>query len=186
MKKKLSRMKILLAVLGVALVAFVTGLNSLNARAAEDNLAQDSEENDVSTSESTADVSELSQLMTANEAVDMKAKPDEDSETIQSYQEGDSVFVTGKTSDGWYRTAYRGKEGYIPEKALSMQQLDVEGLDAELDETKREAELVVETVEKYHEETRRSNIWGIVIGVLVVGIFATGIISGIRNNKTKK
>lgn len=170
--KRQARMKMLLAALGISFGLAAVALSPLYVRAEEG---------------SAADVTELSQLMTANEAVDLKTEPQENAETIHSYQKDDPVFVTGKTADGWYRAVYQGKEGYIPEKALLVQELDVEGLDAELDKTKQEAELVVETVEKYHEETRRSRIWGIVIGILVVGIFAIGIISGIRSKgKPKK
>ena len=64
--------------------------------------------------------------------------------------------------------------------------LDVEGLDAEMSRTEQEAEFVVEMVEKYRDEARRSKIWGSVIVVLVVGIFATGIISGVRSSRREK
>lgn len=168
--KRQARMKKLLVALGISCGLAAAALSPLCVWAEENSAIQ-----------SAADITELSQLMTANEAVDLKTEPEENAETIHSYQKDDPVFVTGKTADGWYRAVYKGKEGYIPEKALLVQELDVEGLDAEMDKTKQEAELVVETVEKYHEETRRSRIWGIVIGVLVVGIFATGIISGIRS-----
>ena len=52
--------------------------------------------------------------------------------------------------------------------------------------TEQEAEFVVEMVEKYRDEARRSKIWGSVIVVLVVGIFATGIISGVRSSRREK
>ncbi len=74
----------------------------------------------------------------------------------------------------------------MPESVLSEKELDVEGLDAEMSRTEQEAEFVVEMVEKYRDEARRSKIWGSVIVVLVVGIFATGIISGVRSSRREK
>lgn len=136
--------------------------------------------------ESNADISELSQLMTAEESVDMKAAPEDSAEVIMSYQKGDSVFVTGETADGWYRAIYQNKEGYIPKRYLSVQEIDVAALDEEMAMTEQEAQLVVETVERYRADARRSKIWGSVIIVLVLGIFATGIISGIKSAKGKE
>lgn len=129
------------------------------------------------------DISELSQIMTAERDVDMKAAPEESAETIKSYEKGASVFVTGETGDGWYRVIYQDKEGYVPKDALQLQEIDVEGLDAEMAQMEEEAAFVVESVEKYRVEARRSRIWGGIIILLVAGIFAVGIVSGIRGAK---
>ncbi len=132
------------------------------------------------------EVSQMSQIMIADEDVDMKATPEKTAESIMSYQEGDSVFVVGETADGWYRVVYQDKEGYIPKGSLHEREIDVAELDAEMERTKQEAELVVETVERYREETRRSKIWGTVIVILVAGIFATGIISSVRGKREEE
>ena len=137
----------------------------------------------VSDAEKVNGIAELSQIMTAVEDVDMKAAPEEGAAVVRSYEKGDSVFVTGRTEDGWYRVIYQDLEGYMPESALFEKELDVEGLDAEMSRTEQEAAFVVEMVEKYRDEARRSKIWGSVIVVLVVGIFATGILSGIRSSR---
>lgn len=154
--------------------------------ALEDAAAIQLSEEDALQSVSAVEVSELSQLMTAEEPVDMKNMPEDNAEIIRSYQAGDSVFVTGETDSGWYRVIYQDKEGYIPKKSLSVQELDAAALDDEMARTEQEAELVVETVERYRADARRSKIWGSVIIVLVLGIFATGIISGIKSAKSKE
>lgn len=138
----------------------------------------------VQAAEST-DISELSQLMTAEETVEMKAAPSDDAEVVMSYQKGDSVFVTGETADGWYRVIYQDKIGYVPMDSLSLQEIDVAALDEEMAQTEEEAKFVVEVVERYRDQARRSKIWGGVIIVLVLGIFATGIISGITSAKKR-
>ncbi len=131
------------------------------------------------------EISELSQLMTAGEFVELKAAPDDGAEVIMSYQKGDFVFVTGETADGWYRAIYQDKIGYIPKDSLSLQEIDVAALDEEMAQTEEEAKFVVEVVERYRDQARRSKIWGGVIIVLVLGIFATGIISGITSAKKR-
>lgn len=155
-------------------------------KALEDAAAIQLSEEDASQSEGTVGISELSQLMTAEEPVDMRTMPEESAEVIRSYQAGDSVFVTGETADGWYRVIYQDKEGYVPKKCLSVQEIDVAALDEEMARTEQEARFVVETVDRYRADARRSKIWGSVIIVLVIGIFATGIISGIKSSKGKE
>lgn len=182
MKKQIGVKKVLVT-MGILFVLSGGAKDMQYVRAVEDaaamQLSNESTEGEMN-------ISELSQLMTADEDIDMKAAPENSAETIMSYQTGDSVFVTGETADGWYRAIYQDKEGYIPKDSLSVQEIDVEGLDEEMERTQQEAELVVETVERYRAEARRSKIWGSVIVVLVIGIFATGIISGIRSTKAKE
>ncbi len=63
---------------------------------------------------------------------------------------------------------------------------DVAALDAEMEAEIAEAKLVVEEVERYRAEAKRSRIWGVVIVLLVVAIFAVGIISTIQVKKQKE
>ena len=74
-------------------------------------------------------------------------------------------------------------EGYVEVQGLSALELDIEGLDAEMAANEAETKFVVEVVEKYRKDARRSKIWGTVIIVLVAGIFAVGIFSAVRSNK---
>lgn len=174
MKKRIS-MKLLATMLGIFFAVSGAGKDTLYVKAAEDK--------DAAQTESEVHAYELYQLMSVDKNVDMKSEPKNSAETIISYQKGDTVFVTGEVGDGWYSAVYQGKEGYISKDSLSIVEIDVEGLDEEMEETWREAEFVVETVERYREEARRSKIWGTVIVILVLGIFATGIISGIKSAK---
>lgn len=171
----------LLAVAGILFGILGAGKDCAFVQAAAGEVQE--AETSVSDAEKADGIAELSQIMTAVEDVDMKAAPEEGAAVVRFYEKGDSVFVTGRTEDGWYRVIYQDLEGYMPESALSEKELDVEGLDAEMSRTEQEAAFVVEMVEKYRDEARRSKIWGSVIVVLVVGIFATGILSGIRSSR---
>ena len=126
------------------------------------------------------------QLMVAEQDADMKAEPDADAQTLMTYKKGDLVFSTGETGDGWYLVIYQDKTGYVEKGALIVQELDVEGIDAEMARYEQEGKLVVETVEKYHSEARRTKIWGGVIITLVFGIFAVGIFSALKAKKEEE
>ena len=126
---------------------------------------------------------EYNQLMAAERDVAMKAEPDVDAQTLMTYKKGDLVFVTGETADGWYLVIYQDKTGYVKKDALTVQELDVEGLNAEMALYEQEGKLVMETVEKYRAEAKRSKIWGGVIITLVAAIFAVGIFSAVKAKK---
>lgn len=129
---------------------------------------------------------ELSQIMVANEAVEAKEIPDSKGNTVITYESGAYVFVIGETENGWYKVSYQDKEGYVKKSVLTVQEFDVEGMDKEFQEIEAEGKLVIEEVERYRVEAKRSRIWGIIIVLLVVGIFATGIISTTRMGEEKK
>ena len=130
-------------------------------------------------------ITELNQIMVADEAFEAKELPDDNSASVITYQSGQSVFVTGETADGWYKVSYQDKEGYARKSLLFIQEFDVEGLDKEFQELEMESKILVEEVERYRTEARRSRIWGIVIALLVAGIFVTGIISTKRMEREK-
>lgn len=134
-------------------------------------------------------VTELSQLMKAITAVEARQEPDEQAEVVVSYDSGVPVYVTGETANGWYRVLYQDKVGYVRTAELTAQDMDISGLDEEIDAVEMESKMVIEEVERYRSEAKRSRIWGTVIVLLVVGIFATGIISTVKagkNNKNKE
>ena len=130
--------------------------------------------------QNSTEISELSQIMVANEVATMKSEPDNSSETLMTYDKDALVFVIGETTNGWYFVTYQEKEGYVQKDLLRLQEIDVEELDAEMAANAEEAKFVVEAVEKYRSEARRSKIWGSIIIVLVISIFAIGIISTVK------
>lgn len=132
------------------------------------------------------EIMERNQIMNAREDLEVKAAPDEAAETVFRYQGGDNVYVTGQTSDGWYRVRYQDMVGYIQSAQVAELELDVAALNEEFAVEEMEGALVVEEVERYRTEARRSRIWGTIIILLVAGVFATGIISTVRSGKKKE
>lgn len=134
-------------------------------------------------------VTQFSQFMTALQQIDAKEEPDANAGTAFTYEPGATIFVTGETGNGWYVVSYQGKTGYInknsSQELLEAVEFDIEGLDAEMAAMEEESRLIIEVTERYRAEARRSKIWGAVIVLLVIGIFATGIISTAQAEKKK-
>lgn len=133
---------------------------------------------------------QFSQFMKVLQQVDAKIEPNDNAETAFTYEEGSLIWVTGETEDGWYIVIYQGETGYInkniAQQALAEEEIDVEALDEEFAEQELESKIFVEEVERYHTEVRRSRVWGTIIVLLVIGIFAVGIVSTFRAEKMKK
>lgn len=127
-------------------------------------------------------ITALNQIMVATETVEAKETPDQAAAVMITYEKDSTVFVTGETADGWYRVSYQNMIGYIPKEKLAVQTYGEE-LDQEFKSLEEESVMIVEEVERYRAESRRSKIWGAVIIVLIAGIFATGIISTRKNGK---
>lgn len=132
------------------------------------------------------EITERNQIMLANGALEAKETPDDSGVTVISYENGAPVFVIGETMDGWYKVSYQDKVGYVHKSSLVMSEVDAEGIDKEMEAAEAESKLIIEEVERYRAEARRSRIWGTVILLLVAGIFATGIISTVKSEKKMK
>ncbi len=71
--------------------------------------------------------------------------------------------------------------------AKQIEQLqDSTQLDAEFSELEEESAMIVEEVERQRAEARRCKIWGVVIIVLVIGIFSMGVVSTIESKKEEE
>ena len=151
---------------------------------------------------------QISLFMKALRQVEAKAEPKDDADTIFAYGEGDYIYVTGETPNGWYIVYYRGQTGYISKNVsqgaevlqddqdeqseqnvqavFEAEALDLEALDDEMAAQEVENKLIAEGVERYLAEARRSRVWGTAIVLLVIGIFAVGIVSTVRTEKRNK
>lgn len=141
-------------------------------------------------------VTELNQVMTVLVDCEARELPQRGSAGVMSYSAGSPVWVIGETADGWYLVSYQDEKGYIPKDYISELQVEVEdqgvvglaeaGLDEEMTAVEAENKMVIEEIERQRGEAKRSHIWMIVIVLLVIGIFATGIISTVKAGKEKE
>ena len=130
--------------------------------------------------------------MTAKDKIEAKAEPDEKAETVITYDAGSTIYVTGQTQEGWISVSYQGQTGYInmniPEirDNLEENEIDIAALDKEMEAEIAEGKMIIEEVERYRAEKKRSRIWGTVIVLLIAGLFTMGIVSGLQAEKAKK
>lgn len=135
--------------------------------------------------ETTAEIQNC-QVMKAEETTEVKQEPDEGAPTLMTYQKGDNVLTIGEEQDGWYQVMYQDITGYVPADRVASMDMDVEKLDEEFAREAEEGKLVVENVEYYKDNSRRTIIWGTLIVLLVAGIFVTGIVSAVRKKGEEK
>lgn len=126
-------------------------------------------------------ITDNSRIMAAVGETDAYEEPDVFAAVVVSYHDGDPIYVTGEAAEGWYRIRYQDLNGYVRMEQVTEMALDVAALDDEFALEAEEGKLVVEEVERQRTEVRRSRIWGAVIILLVLGVFATGIISSVKN-----
>lgn len=74
-------------------------------------------------------------------------------------------------------------EGVTTTEAVTLTEA---GLDTEMAALEAENELIVEEVERMRSEAKRSQIWKVVIVILVIGIFVAGIFTTMQSKKKKK
>ncbi len=172
-KKGMKALTIMLAGMGVFCILAGRPAYGLETEAAAVDMADDAS-------------AQSGSLMKTTEDVDVKAEPDAGAETLWTYEKDVPVFAARETGEGWYLVIYQDEEGYVPKASLCPLEMNVEELDEEMEETQQEAKFVVESVEKYREDARRSKIWIGVIVLLAAGIFVIGIIAGIRSGKAEK
>lgn len=128
-------------------------------------------------------ITEYSLIVAAVGEVDAKEAPDENAAVVVSYHDGDNIYVTGETANGWYRVQYQALTGYVRMEQTKEIAFDVEALNEEFAVEEEEGKLVVEEVERQRAEVRRSKIWGAVIILLVLGVFAMGIVTTVKSGR---
>lgn len=111
-------------------------------------------------------------------------KPDNKSLVVEEIKKGQSVMLSGKTENGWCQVVYQGRTMYVQENSL--EETVNEELSNELQELEKLRLAEAEWDIKVRKEVLRSRIWGTVIVVLIVGIFAAGMVSVIRADKGEK
>lgn len=161
----------------ISILAIILGLIPISAYAeAVDNIE-------------TENVSVTGSMKQVEAHVDVLENQDEGSDVIVSFESGSMIMVIDE-SDDWYTVSYQGKTGYISKKASPDAIVDnvsftenVQSLDEEFAEESAQMTLIAEEVERYRAERKRSIIWGTIIVLLVIGVFATGIISSLQNAK---
>ena len=145
-------------------------------------------------------------LLQLTQDVKLYENPDESSTVVGELKAGTPVISGEKNEDSWIRISYQELSGYtklenvqiLTDDTLNQNQAadntvsdenqtaDNDTLDQEFERIANENELLINELEYDKAQRRQKMIWGTVIAVLVVAIFAAGIISAVKKNKREK
>lgn len=114
---------------------------------------------------------------------EVKETADIAAKTVGELEEGAAVILAEDTADGWCKVQNQSVTGYIPIEALQIYQAgESKELTQEFAEQEQLSITGIEDYEQIAKEKKTATIWGVVIGLIVVAIFAVGIISALKEN----
>lgn len=110
-------------------------------------------------------------------------QPDENSNVVAELPAGTGVICIS-SNDMWTEIKYQDIQGYVSTDNLKLYG-DVTALDQEFQEVQNENDLRYGRMEAYISQQKSEKIWGSVIVVLIIAIFAVGIVSTVKRNKNQ-
>lgn len=119
------------------------------------------------------------------EETPLKEEGKETAKTISTLKAGTVVVVNDYAEGEWCQVSTGELTGYVKISTLQITG-DVDALNEEFKSMKQDYENFYEEIMEMQRQQRVSQIWGTVIVLLVVTIFAVGILSGIKKNKEEK
>ena len=125
-------------------------------------------------------------MVTTTEAVEAKVSPQDDAEVFQSFPQGQNLLVVEILEDKWYKIAYQNEYGYVKQAVTVENTVFVEeqtGVEEERQEISDETTVLVEVLEEEQTDTKRTLIWGLIIGILVIAIMAVGVWGKIKEDR---
>ncbi len=161
--------------------------NAKSARTTEETVAESAiEMQSQTTDESAAAEANLAgRLLMLTEDTQARENPEEDAAVVVELPAGAQLLVTGEV-DSWYEIFYQGKTAYVPiAAATASTEVNQEALDAEMQRAEEEGAAFVESLEAQRKAAQRSRIWQIIIIVLIVAVFLTGVISAVKSARTE-
>lgn len=139
----------------------------------------------VSVQASEIDSSAAMTLQQTMKDTEIKEEPESGAETLSELEKGTAVIVYGEPQDSWSQVEYQGVKGYVESNVLESYSAieDADELDEEFEAVEEETRRIIDEHELAQKSRKKAVFWGIVIAILVVGIFAVGIISALKKDK---
>lgn len=125
-------------------------------------------------------------MVTTTEAVDSMAEPEDGAEVFMSFPQGQDLLVVEIIGDEWYRIVYQDKFAYVKQSVTVDNTVFVEeqvGVTEEIQEVSDETTVLAEVLEEEQTDTKRTLVWGLIIGILVVAIMAVGLLGKIKEDR---
>lgn len=115
--------------------------------------------------------------------VDVYQEASETSAVTAALDAGTAVLVTDDDAgEGWCRILVRETTGYIKSAHL-VPLVSSEEMDLEFEQIGNNYHMVFNEVEQLEKQRSQTKMWGAVIAVLTIGLFAAGILPVIRKNR---
>lgn len=141
--------------------------------------------------EETANNVVLSSMMVATDTIEVRTEASENADVLVIFKEGDNIFVTGKTEDGWYIVSYQGKTGYFGGNGKNVPIVenaaftDTTALDQEMETEKTESLFLGEEIIHYQSSKRMAVVWTVIIIAALAGVFVAAFISSKKRKATE-
>ena len=126
----------------------------------------------------TTDTAVIGTVMRTDVDVNVYQRASETSEVTAELKAGTVVLVVDDSVEGWSSISVNETVGYIQTKHLIT--LGSDEINQEFEQLGNNYHMLFNEVEQLNKQMR---IWGTVIAVLVIGIFAAGIIPVIKKNR---
>lgn len=126
-------------------------------------------------------VTENMVLETSTETL-LYESPTENSAVIATLPQGTTVITISQAENGWCEVFQKDMTGYVRLEQLKSIG-DKAALDQEFRQNADNDEMLMNELERIRSQKLRSRIWGTIIVVLVVAMFAVGIFSAKKKNE---
>lgn len=106
----------------------------------------------------------------------------ETSDIVAVLGSGTVILVTKVDEEGWSRVTTQGITGYIKTEYLASIGSSDE-MDKEFEQIGNNYHMIFNELQQLEKQRFQTKVWGIVIALLTIGIFAAGIIPMIKKNR---
>lgn len=127
----------------------------------------------------------VNQVMVTQQETEAREQPKETSPVIERFTIGTPILVTRVVDENWYEISFQEQTLYIMKSNLQ-QTIENAELEQEFQQMEEEGAMVITAVEQYRQDRIRSRIWAGVIILLVIGIFAVGIVGSVKSKNELK
>lgn len=111
-------------------------------------------------------------------------QPNKTSEEMATFEAHTILVTLADQVDDWILVKHHDVEGYLEVTNLELYQ--AEGIEQEFEAKENEYNLIFSEIEYINNQKHQQLVWGITICLLVIAIFAVGIVSTVLNDKKMK
>lgn len=124
-------------------------------------------------------------LLETTQKVQLKEEPSETAATVAEFEAGTPLLSKQAAQNGWIQVAYQETTGYLPVQNVKLYGAE-NTIEQEFEEIRMDNDLIMSELLYRESQKRQKILWGSAIAVLVIAIFAVGIISAVKKNKEEK